>query len=65
MAAVEMVIGKNGSVGNASVVSESPAGQGFGAAARRCMLSQTFVPALDHGGNAAATALNVNVRFTR
>jgi TonB family protein len=62
---VRVVIGKNGSVSNASVVSESPAGQGFGTAAQRCMRSQTFVPALDRAGNAAATALNVNVRFSR
>jgi TonB family protein len=62
---VRVVIGKNGSVSNASVVSESPQGQGFGTAAQRCMLSQSFVPALDKGGKAAATALNVNVRFSR
>jgi hypothetical protein len=62
---VRVVIGKSGKVSNANVVSESPAGQGFGAAARRCMLDQTFVPALDRAGDAAATALNVNVRFSR
>jgi hypothetical protein len=65
VASVRVVIGKNGTVSNASVVSESPAGQGFGAAARRCMLDQVFVPALDRAGDAAATALNVNVRFSR
>jgi hypothetical protein len=59
------VIGKSGQVSNANVVSESPTGQGFGAAARRCMLDQVFVPALDRDGNAAATALNVNVKFSR
>jgi protein TonB len=63
--AVRVVIGKSGRVSNANVVSESPAGQGFGAAARRCMLDQVFVPALDRDGNAAATALNVNVKFSR
>ena len=63
--AVRVVIGKNGVVSNASVVTENPAGQGFGVAARRCMLDQVFVPALDRDGNAAATALNVNVRFSR
>lgn len=62
---VRVVIGKNGGVSNASVVSESPIGQGFGAAARRCMLDQVFVPALDRSGNSAATALNVNVKFSR
>jgi protein TonB len=64
-ASVRVVIGKDGKVRNASLVSESPAGQGFGAAARRCMLDQTFVPALDREGNSAATAINVNVRFSR
>jgi outer membrane biosynthesis protein TonB len=62
---VRVVIGKNGAVSNADVVSESPAGQGFGFAARRCMSEQTFTPALDRSGSAAATALNVNVRFSR
>jgi outer membrane biosynthesis protein TonB len=62
---VRVVIGKSGQVSNANVVSESPTGQGFGAAARRCMLDQVFVPALDRDGNAAATALNVNVKFSR
>jgi outer membrane biosynthesis protein TonB len=62
---VRVVIGKSGGVSNASVVSESPAGQGFGAAARRCMLDQVFLPALDKSGNSAATALNVNVKFSR
>lgn len=63
--AVRVVIGKNGQVSSANVVTESPTGQGFGAAARRCMLDQVFVPALDRAGNAAATALNVNVKFSR
>jgi outer membrane biosynthesis protein TonB len=62
---VRVVIGKSGQVSKANVVSESPTGQGFGAAARRCMLDQVFVPALDRDGNAAATALNVNVKFSR
>jgi outer membrane biosynthesis protein TonB len=62
---VRVVIGKDGKVSNANVVSESPTGQGFGAAARRCMLDQVFVPALDRDGSRAATALNVNVKFSR
>jgi protein TonB len=62
---VRVTIGKSGTVADASVVSEAPTGQGFGAAARRCMLDQLFVPAIDRNGNAAATALNVNVRFSR
>jgi outer membrane biosynthesis protein TonB len=62
---VRVVIGKDGKVSVADVVSESPTGQGFGAAARRCMLDQVFLPALDRAGNNAATALNVNVKFSR
>jgi TonB family protein len=62
---VRVVIGKNGKVSEAQVVSESPKGQGFGTAARACMLAQMFVPAQDKAGNAAAVALPVNVRFSR
>jgi outer membrane biosynthesis protein TonB len=64
-ATVRVVIGKDGKPRSANLVNESPAGQGFGAAARRCMLDQTFVPAIDREGNEAATAINVNVRFSR
>lgn len=62
---VRVVIGKGGDVASASVVSESPPKQGFGAAARACMLDQTFTPALDRAGRPAATALAVNVKFSR
>jgi hypothetical protein len=65
VASVRVVIGKDGKVANASVVSEAPVGQGFGAAARRCMLEQIFMPALDRDGGNAATSLNVNVKFSR
>ncbi|MEI9949823.1 MAG: energy transducer TonB [Pseudomonadota bacterium] len=63
--AVLVTIGKSGRVSQAQVVSESPRGQGFGAAARTCLASQTFVPALDRAGNSAATAIRVNLRFSR
>jgi hypothetical protein len=65
VATVRVVIGKRGNVTSASVVSEAPSGQGFGKAARMCMLEQVFAPALDREGRPAATALNVNVKFTR
>jgi periplasmic protein TonB len=65
LVAVRVVVGKHGQVASASVVSESPADQGFGAAARKCMLDQTFAPALDRAGLPAATAVSVNVRFSR
>jgi len=63
--AVMVTIGKSGRVSQTQLVSESPSGQGFGAAARTCLAGQTFVPALDRGGNAAATAIRVNLRFSR
>lgn len=64
-ALVRVVVGKSGSVSSAAIVSESPSGQGFGAAARRCMLNQHFTPALDRSGRPAATGMAVNVRFGR
>jgi len=62
---VMVTIAKSGRVSQTQLVSESPPGQGFGAAARTCLASQTFVPALDRAGNAAATAIRVNLRFSR
>jgi len=62
---VLVTIAKSGAVSKVTLVSESPAGQGFGAAARTCMSRKRFTVALDREGNAAATAVRVNVRFTR
>ena len=64
-AVVRVIVNQQGIATSASVVSESPIGQGFGAAARTCMLQQRFSPALDRQGRAAATAVNVNVKFSR
>jgi protein TonB len=64
-ASVLVVIAKSGAVQSARVVGESPAGQGFGSAARACMLTKRFQPALDKSGQVAATSLRVNVRFSR
>lgn len=64
-ASVMVTIGKNGTVANVRIVSESPAGQGFGAAARTCMAGKRFSPGLDRDGNPAATAVRVNIRFMR
>jgi TonB family protein len=64
-ASVLVTVGKTGMVSNVSVLSESPRAQGFGAAARSCMLSKRFTPALDREGRPAATAVRVNVRFSR
>jgi protein TonB len=64
-AVVRLVVTPSGGVTSASVLSETPSGQGFGAAARACMLEQKLNPALDRQGRPAATAVNVNVRFSR
>ena len=63
--AVMVVVAKSGAVSSATVLSESPAGQGFGAAARACLLAKHFTPALDREGQLAATAVRVNIRFSR
>jgi hypothetical protein len=64
-ASVLVVVGKNGGVSKVSVISESPLAQGFGNAARACMLTKHFTPALDREGRPTATAIRVNVRFAR
>jgi len=63
--AVLVTIGKSGQVTNTQLLSENPSRQGFGAAARTCLASRQFVPALDRAGNSAATAVRVNLRFSR
>lgn len=64
-AAVMVTIAKNGAVSGVRLLSESPAKQGFGAAARTCMSSKRFSPGLDRDGQPTATAIRVNVRFSR
>jgi len=63
--AVLVTIEKSGRVASTQLISENPRSQGFGAAARTCLSSQTFVPALDRDGNTAATRIRVNIRFSR
>jgi hypothetical protein len=63
--AVMVTIGKSGRVMSTQLLSEAPTGQGFGGAARTCLASQRFVPAQDRAGNSAATAVRVNLRFSR
>ncbi len=64
-AAVMVTIGKNGSVASVQLLSESPPKQGFGPAARSCMASKHFSPGLTRDGQPTATAIRVNIRFTR
>lgn len=62
---LRVTIAKNGSVKSSKVVSESVPGQGFGGAAQTCMQRQIFEPALDRDGKAAATAMTINLTFSR
>jgi hypothetical protein len=63
--AVMVTLNKSGRVSSSQLLSENPRGQGFGAAARTCLASQAFTPALDRDGNPAATAIRVNLHFSR
>ena len=64
-ASVLVTVAKTGRVLRTQLLSETPAGQGFANAARTCLVAQQFVPALDRSGNSAATAIRVNLRFSR
>jgi periplasmic protein TonB len=63
--ALTVIVRGSGDVSTVRVLSESPAGQGFGSAARRCLLVHKFSPALDGDGRAVSAAANVNLRFSR
>lgn len=63
--AVLVTIGKSGAVSSVQLLSESPPKQGFGAAARSCLAGKRFTPGLDRDGRPTATAIRVNIRFTR
>jgi TonB family protein len=60
-----LVVRADGVVASSAVLSESPAGQGFGKAARSCLQNKRFEPSLDRAGNAVAAATTLKVRFVR
>ncbi len=62
---IRVTLAPNGCVQRAIGVAESPAGHGFAAAARSCMLTKRFEPARDERGNPVAYTINVHVRFQR
>ncbi len=62
---VLVTVKPDGTVNNVSVISENPKGQGFGKAARSCMLSAKFNAAFDKSGAPVAATQNFNIRFTR
>jgi len=60
-----VVVQPNGRVASVSIARESPAGEGFGAAARACLLSQRFTPGADRTGRAVTASAAVRLHFTR
>jgi TonB family protein len=62
---LRVVVEANGVVRSVSLISEAPLGQGFGAAASRCIAGKRFVPALDRAGKPTGTATQVRIHFTR
>lgn len=63
--ALKVKVERDGSVRSIGVTSETPLGHGFGVAARDCLRSKRFSPALNHAGQAVAVVSPITVRFTR
>jgi protein TonB len=62
---VAILVGTNGKAESVSLLSESPAGQGFGREARRCALRVRYESGLDRTGNRSPQSIHVRFRFTR
>lgn len=62
---VQVVVRASGEPGGVTVVTESPRGQGFGAAAKSCLSGKRFEPALGKDGQAVAAATSVRIKFSR
>lgn len=62
---LRVMVRESGDVQSATVVAETPKGQGFGAAARACLLARTFTPGRDEAGRPTPAQTTVNVRFRR
>lgn len=65
VATVALVVRADGTIASATVVAETPTGDGFGAAARSCLVAKTFDAARDKSGAAVAARATIRVRFTR
>lgn len=63
--AVEVSVAPDGGVSLQRIMTESPPGQGFGAAAAACTSRLRFVPASDGAGRAVAARSIVRLRFER
>jgi hypothetical protein len=64
-AVVRVIVERDGRTRNVQLVNETPAGQGFGAAARRCLSAQRWSPAKDHDGHTVPTATTFRLHFRR
>ncbi|MCB9613268.1 MAG: hypothetical protein H6722_12515 [Sandaracinus sp.] len=62
---VRLVVRADGATTRVAVEEETPSGQGFGALARRCLMRERFVPALDREGEPTPAAARVTIRFVR
>jgi periplasmic protein TonB len=62
---LSVIVRANGGVTSASVLAETPAGQGFGKAARACLQRKRFEPSLDRSGTAVAAVTVIKLRFVR
>lgn len=62
---VRVSVSAEGRVTKISVAREEPAGQGFGGAARRCLGTAQFAPALDERGLPVPWTMPVTVKFSR
>jgi hypothetical protein len=64
-AALVVVIDPAGRVASTSVAEESPLGDGFGEAARTCLRTKVFTPALGRDGQPTRATATVRIRFSR
>jgi len=62
---VRVVVDSGVRVQSIALASETPAGEGFGTAAERCLRDKRFSPALDTAGLHVATTTTVRVHFDR
>jgi periplasmic protein TonB len=63
--ALKLRVERDGSVRSLTVEREEPLGQGFGFAARDCLRSKRFSPALNRAGQPVAVMAPISVRFSR
>jgi hypothetical protein len=60
-----VVVQTEGRVTRVTIARESPEGEGFGQAARACLLSKVFTPGADRAGRAVIASTAVRVHFRR